>query len=299
MQTFEYQIDAACAGRRLDVFLTEVQGDLSRSYVQKLIGEGRVRANETPAKAHYRIKEGDQITLKVPDPEPLEVVAEPIPLNVVYEDEAMLVIDKPPGRVVHPAPGHTRGTLVNALLHHCRNLPGIGGVERPGIVHRLDKDTSGLMVVAKTDAALASLQQQFEQRRVRKIYLALVRGRLQPERGVIDRPIARHPVHRKKMAAAAGGREAVTEYEVVEHFKGYDLVRLHLKTGRTHQIRVHLASLGHPVLGDALYGGRSPAPPPPRQALHAHRLELLHPLTQKPQHFESPWPEDLAPWLHP
>ncbi|MFQ5482437.1 MAG: RluA family pseudouridine synthase [Nitrospinaceae bacterium] len=299
MHRLEFEIDPPCARKRLDIYLTEVQGDISRTFIQKLIGQGLVRVNGQLSKPKYQVRAGDEVTLTVPDPVPLELIPEPIPLQVVYEDPHLLVIDKPSGMVVHPAPGHPQGTLVHALLHHCRDLRGIGGVERPGIVHRLDKDTSGLILAAKTDKALLSLQQQFQDRGVRKTYLALARGRLQPTSGVISSAIARHPGHRKKMAARPGGRSAETAYEVVRHLAGYDFVRLFPKTGRTHQIRVHLASLGHPVLSDPLYGGRSSRqdPAPPRLALHAHRLGLAHPEGGQWMEFESPWPPDLAAWI--
>ncbi len=299
MQSFEFEVDSACDKTRLDVFLTGAQADISRNFVQKLIEEGRVQVNGAPARAKYRVKVGDSIVMTVPEPAPLEVQAEAIPLQIIFEDDQLIIIDKPAGMVVHPAPGHLGGTLVNALLHHCRDLSGIGGVERPGIVHRLDKDTSGLIAVAKTASALASLQNQFQERTIKKTYLALVFGRLSGKRGTISTAIARHPTDRKKMAAGETGRSAETIWEVVQHLEGYDLVRCFPKTGRTHQIRVHLASIGHPVLGDELYAGRRKitGPMPERQALHAHRLELTHPKSQKILTFTSDWPSDLAEWV--
>ncbi len=298
MKQLEFDIDPACEKKRLDVYLTDVQPDVSRNFVKKLIDEGRVRVNQQPAKANYRLKCGDHVELEIPDATPLEVVAEDIPLNIKHEDEHLIVIDKPAGLVVHPAPGHPSGTLVNALLFHCTDLKGIGGVERPGIVHRLDKDTSGLIVVAKTDHALASLQNQFQERTIKKVYLALARGRLSPAKGVVCLPIARHLKDRKKMATGTDdeGREAETAYEVILHMDGYDLVRLFPKTGRTHQIRVHLASLGHPILSDSLYGGRSRGREPvlDRQALHAHQLELIHPNNKEVMIFKSSLPADMA-----
>lgn len=293
---FEYEIDPACSRKRLDVYLTDVQSDISRSYIQKLIDSGRVTVNGAPAKSNYKLKAGDRVALTVPEPEPLDVQAEAIPLNIVYEDAGLIVIDKPPGMVVHPAPGHSAGTLVNALLHHCKDLPGIGGVERPGIVHRLDKDTSGLILVAKTSAVLQDLLRQFQERRVRKVYLALVKGRVDPPSGWIDAPIGRHRVHRKKMALTEGGREAQTYYEVLRQFDHHALVCAEPKTGRTHQIRVHLASIGHPILGDRLYGHLRGVPVPKlnRQALHAYRLEVTHPQTGAAMQWVSPLPEDMA-----
>ena len=296
MQQFEYDIDPACARKRLDIFLTEIQADITRSYIKKLIEAERVTVNGAPAKAHYKLKEGDRVEVEVPDPEPLEVKPEPIPLNIVYEDASLIVIDKPPGMVVHPAPGHSGGTLVNALLHHCHDLAGIGGVERPGIVHRLDKDTSGLIVAAKTEACMQSLTRQFKERDIHKVYLAMAKGTFESKTGTIDVPIGRHKTHRKKMSThTPAGREAQTRYEVIRQLDGYAYLQLFPKTGRTHQLRVHLASIGHPILGDRLYGGTlGPGLPQiARQALHAHRLELTHPVTGNLLQFESPLPSDM------
>ena len=296
MQQFEYDIDPACAKKRLDIFLTEIQADITRSYIKKLIETERVTVNGAPAKAHYKLKEGDRVEVEVPDPEPLEVKPEPIPLNIVYEDASLIVIDKLPGMVVHPAPGHSGGTLVNALLHHCHDLAGIGGVERPGIVHRLDKDTSGLIVAAKTEACMQSLTRQFKERDIHKAYLAMAKGTFESKTGTIDVPIGRHKTHRKKMSThAPAGREAQTRYEVIRQLDGYAYLRLFPRTGRTHQLRVHLASIGHPILGDRLYGGTlGPGLPQiARQALHAHRLELTHPVTGNLLQFESPLPSDM------
>lgn len=301
MEQFEYDIDPPCAKKRLDVFLTEVQSDISRSYIQKLIDSERVTVNGVAAKPHYKVKAGDRVMLTVPDPQPLDVQAEAIPLNIVYEDASLIVVDKPPGLVVHPAPGHAGGTLVNALLHHCKDLKGIGGVERPGIVHRLDKDTSGLVLVAKTGAALNDLLRQFKERQVKKVYLALVKGKLEPASGWIDAPIGRHRQHRKKMALNDDGRAAQTYYEVEKQFSQFALVRAEPKTGRTHQIRVHLASIGHPILGDRLYGHLRGATVPrmARQALHAHRLEVTHPESGQALQWVSPLPADLVQAMNP
>jgi 23S rRNA pseudouridine1911/1915/1917 synthase len=296
MQQFEYDIDPPCARKRLDIFLTEIQADITRSYIKKLIEAERVTVNGAPAKAHYKLKEGDRVEVEVPDPEPLEVKPEPIPLNIVYEDASLIVIDKPPGMVVHPAPGHSGGTLVNALLHHCHDLAGIGGVERPGIVHRLDKDTSGLIVAAKTEACMQSLTRQFKERDIHKVYLAMAKGTFESKTGTIDAPIGRHKTHRKKMSThTPAGREAQTRYKVIRQMDGYAYLQLFPRTGRTHQLRVHLASIGHPILGDRLYGGTlGPGLPQiARQALHAHRLELTHPVTGNLLQFESPLPSDM------
>jgi 23S rRNA pseudouridine1911/1915/1917 synthase len=300
MQHFEYDIDPACGKKRLDVFLTEAQADITRSYIKKLIETEHVTVNGAPAKAHYKLKEGDRVEVEVPDPEPLEVKPEAIPLTIVHEDASLIVIDKPPGMVVHPAPGHSGGTLVNALLHHCDDLAGIGGVERPGIVHRLDKDTSGLIVAAKTDACMQSLTRQFKERDIKKVYLALAKGTFESKMGVIDVPIGRHKTHRKKMSTHTSvGREAQTRYEVLRQLDGFAYVQLFPKTGRTHQLRVHLASIGHPILGDRLYGGTlGPGLPQiARQALHAHRLELTHPVTGNLLQLESPLPSDMEDLL--
>ncbi len=300
MQQFEYDIDPTCGKKRLDVFLSEIQAEITRSYVKKLIETGQVAVNGAPAKAHYKLKEGDQVSMTVPDPEPLEVQPEAIALNIVYEDDCLIVIDKPAGMVVHPAPGHSGGTLVNALLHHCKDLAGIGGVERPGIVHRLDKDTSGLIAAAKTEACMQSLARQFKEREIHKVYLAFAKGAFASKGGVIDAPIGRHKIHRKKMSTRTpAGREAETRYEVIRQLDGFAYVRLFPKTGRTHQLRVHLASVGHPILGDGLYGGTlGPGLPQiARQALHAHRLELTHPGTGNLLQLESPLPADMRALL--
>lgn len=296
MQHFEYDIDPACGKKRLDVFLTEVQADITRSYIKKLIETERVTVNDAPVKAHYKLKEGDHVEIEVADPEPLEIKPEAIPLNIVFEDASLIVIDKPPGIVVHPAPGHSGGTLVNALLHHCDDLASIGGVERPGIVHRLDKDTSGLIVAAKTNACMQSLTRQFKERNIKKVYLALAKGIFESQTGMIDTPIGRNKIHRKKMSTrTSAGREAQTRYEVLRQLDGFTYVQLFPKTGRTHQLRVHLASIGHPILGDRLYGGTlGPGLPQiARQALHAHQLELTHPVTGNLLQLESPLPSDM------
>jgi 23S rRNA pseudouridine1911/1915/1917 synthase len=296
------------AGERLDRFLTEQALTGSRNQVRKWIEEGRVTVNTVPVKAGYRLKEGDLIQVDPKAPEPLALEPEPIPLTVLWEDRDLLVIDKPAGLVVHPAPGHLSGTLVQALLHHCRDLSGIGGVLRPGIVHRLDKDTSGLLIVAKNDPTHRSLIRQFQSGEVFKEYRALVWGHPSPRQGRIDRPIGRHPVHRKKMAVTeTRGKPALTEWVVEEMYPaGLALLRVRIKTGRTHQIRVHLASVGLPVLGDPLYGptkGKSAQRAPlssqaltqiSRQMLHAARLSFIHPGTKEELALEAPLPADLV-----
>jgi 23S rRNA pseudouridine1911/1915/1917 synthase len=293
MQTFEFDIDPTCEKKRLDAFIAEMNINLSRSYAQKLIEEKFISVNGTPSKSKYKLKAGDHIEGTIPDPEHLDVTAENIPLQIIYEDEGLVVVDKAAGMVVHPAPGHFNGTLVNALLFHCKDLAGIGGVERPGIVHRLDKDTSGIVAVAKTESAYKSIAAQFQERTIKKVYLALVKGALRQMQGTIDAPIGRHKTQRKKMAIDEEGRESQTRYELIKQYNGFAYIRLHPTTGRTHQIRVHLASIGNPVLGDDLYGGKTvKSPAMNRQALHAHKLELEHPAGHILK-LESPLPEDI------
>ncbi|MBC8287065.1 MAG: RluA family pseudouridine synthase [Nitrospinae bacterium] len=298
MEQYEFKVDSISSRERLDVFLSAQQAEISRSRLKKLIIEGRVTVNGVVRPVGYKISEGDLITVQVPTPVPLDTVAEPIPLNIVFEDEYLLALDKPAGIVVHPAPGHYTGTLVNALLHHCKDLSGIGGVERPGIVHRLDKDTSGLVMVAKTESAHKNLSAQFKKREIRKEYLAIVKGNVKKDEGSIHAAIGRHKVHRKKMdTRALNGREASTEYQVVYRCQKWSYLKLWPKTGRTHQIRVHLASIHHPVIGDQHYGGKSVDLKIPRQALHAHRLELKHPITGLGLSFHAPLPQDMRVFL--
>jgi 23S rRNA pseudouridine1911/1915/1917 synthase len=280
------------AGERLDVFLARAAG-ISRAAAQRLIAEGAVTASGVPRRRPAeRLQAGERLEVRLPPPRPAVPEPEAVPLRIVYEDDHLLVIDKPAGMTVHPAPGHARGTLVNAVLAHCPDLPGIGGVQRPGIVHRLDKDTSGLIVVAKSEAAHQGLATQLKERRVKKTYLALVRGRLEPAAAVIDAPIGRDPSNRRRMAVVpAGGREARTAYVVRASYPGYTLVEARPETGRTHQVRVHFASLGRPLAGDVLYGGSRELAP--RQFLHAWRLRFRHPIDGRELSFEAPLPADL------
>jgi 23S rRNA pseudouridine1911/1915/1917 synthase len=289
------------AGMRLDQFITSRLPDLSRSQVQRLIRDGRVDAGPH-VKAGLAVSAGQQVRVDVPPPLPAEPAAEDLPLTVLYDDADLAVIDKPAGMVVHPAAGHARGTLVNALLHHVTGLSGIGGTERPGIVHRLDRGTSGVMVIAKHDRAHRHLARQFHDRLVRKEYLALVWGKPVAGRH-FEAPIGRDPNNRKKMSSRArGGRVAITDIVAVEVFRGVSLVRLSIGTGRTHQIRVHLSEAGYPLLGDALYGGTRKRLPThlaavaklDRPALHAARLSFGHPETGEPLEFDAPLPADLA-----
>jgi 23S rRNA pseudouridine1911/1915/1917 synthase len=286
------------AGRRLDAWLAAQRRDLSRARIQDLIRAGQVTVNGRPAKASAGLTAGMTISLTVPPATASELRPESIPLDVLYEDDDLLALNKPAGLVVHPAAGHASGTLVNALLAHCPDLPGINGEKRPGIVHRLDRDTTGVMVVAKTDLAMRALVDAFKARTVRKEYAALVWGVLTPPAGRVETLIGRSTHNRKKMSAAPSrGRPAVTLYETVEVFAGASLLRVRIETGRTHQIRVHMAWLGHPVVGDAEYGrqraNRLAVPLPTRQMLHAERLTLAHPRTGEPLTFTAPLPEDM------
>jgi 23S rRNA pseudouridine1911/1915/1917 synthase len=292
-------------GRRLDQCLTGLRPEWSRSRVQKLIAGGHVTLAGQAAKASAVVREGQSIDVLEPPAEPTTAEAENIELDIVYEDPELLVVNKPAGLVIHPAAGNRAGTLVNALLHHCRDLSGIGGVERPGIVHRLDKDTTGLIVVAKTDRAHLGLSLAFRQRRVTKTYLTVCYGCPPELEGVIEAPIGRHPRNRRQMAVVKDGRTARTRYRVEERLAGTAIVSCSPVTGRTHQIRVHMAHIGHALVGDQLYAGRqwrNLVPPEastacrcfPRQALHAWRLGFPHPATGDEVRFEASLPEDLV-----
>ncbi len=287
-------------GERLDKYVAEMVADLSRSRVQKLIEEGLITVNGGVAKQSYPVGSGDEILVRIPQPEPMEVKPQAIPLDIVYEDRDIIVVDKPPGMVVHPAYGHRTGTLVNAVLAHYPDLAGVGDARRPGIVHRLDKDTSGLIIVAKSDAARRHLQRQFKRREVHKIYLALLEGSLEPARGVIEAPIGRDKRRRKRMAVVEGGREARTEYRVVEYFddaggasRPHTLVEAEPETGRTHQVRVHFASIGHPLVGDPVYGFRKQPLSLPRQFLHAQTLGFRLPDSDEYIELTAELPDDL------
>lgn len=285
--------EAEDAGTRADVFLAAKLG-VSRSNMQKLLEDGRVKRGEKIIKANYKVRAGEMFVVDIPEPEPIEAVPENIPLDIIYEDDDVVVLNKARGMVVHPAPGNYTGTLVNALLYHCSNLSGINSAIRPGIVHRLDKDTSGIMIVAKNDAAHISLSQQIQSKTAVRTYLAVVRGNIKTDSGTIETQIARDKTDRKKMAVVKeGGRDAITDYEVLERFGKYTLVRCKLRTGRTHQIRVHLEYLGYPLVGDPKY---SPMKTPfgiKGQALHSHTLEFTHPRTGERMKFEAPLPEDM------
>lgn len=287
----QYEFRVNSQGARLDQYLAEMNLGLTRSRLRQLINEGHALVNAQPAKPSQRLRPGDLVGLSVPPARPSRAVAQDIPITVVYQDSQLVVIDKPPGLAVHPGPGHPDQTLVNGLLALCPDIEGIGGEVRPGIVHRLDKDTSGLMIAAKTQQAHLGLSQQIKGREVEKNYLALVEGTPGSDSGIIDAPIGRDPRRRTRMSVLVEGRESRTGYQLVEQTQGHTLLELRLYTGRTHQARVHMAWLGHPLLGDAVYGRRSPLLR--RHFLHASRLAFAHPTSAEPLEFRSPLPPDL------
>jgi 23S rRNA pseudouridine1911/1915/1917 synthase len=304
-QTTLLTVAGSDQGSRLDQFLAS-RTEFSRARLARWLKGGQVLVNDGTRPASYRVRLGDRVSLTVPPPEPSPLAPEALPLDILYEDQDLILVNKPPGLVVHPAPGHRQGTLLNALLHHCPNLAAVGDLSRPGLVHRLDKDTSGVLVAAKTALAHARLVRQFHDREVEKTYVALVWGRFDRSHGAIDQQIGRHPSVRQKMSAhPRRGKPAVTYWQVVREFIGpLTLVELSPKTGRTHQLRVHLAMLGHPVVGDATYGGGAARlkenprlqglrPLVTRQLLHAKRLVLTHPRSGAPISGEAPWPEDF------
>lgn len=287
----KYHLVVSSAGVRLDRFVADKCPELTRTHAQKLIADGFITVNGREARSSLRLDSGDQVDIIVPMALPSPLTPEAIPLNVVYEDEDLLVVDKPPGLTVHPAPGHPDHTLLNALLSHVPHLAQMGDSLRPGIVHRLDKDTSGLMIVAKNRAAQMNLIEQFRTRSVVKVYLVLVKGRLTPEKGIIDAAIGRDMRNRKRMAVVKAGMQARTQYQVIKYMDGYTLLEVMPETGRTHQIRVHLAAIGYPVVGDAVYGVKSPHLS--RQFLHACRLGFRLPSSGEYVEFKSELPQDL------
>jgi len=296
---------------RLDVFLSMNEPGLSRSRIQSLIKEGNVKVNENLSKPSQRLKCGDRVDISVPPPSAVNLVPQDVNFSVIYEDRSLIVVSKPAGVVVHPAPGHSEGTLVHGLLKHCKDLSGIGGELRPGIVHRLDKDTSGLLVAAKNDRAHLSLARQFKSGEVKKEYAAIVHGRMKTNVGEVNLPIGRHPVNRKKMTVVSkGGRQSITRWQKVEEFEaGFSFLSILLKTGRTHQIRVHMSHIGHPLAGDSVYGhglswwkrncpaGKLLSCQAQRQMLHSFHLGFTHPENNTFMEFESPLPQDMVELL--
>ncbi|HAA42435.1 MAG TPA: RluA family pseudouridine synthase [Ruminiclostridium sp.] len=280
-------------GIRIDVWLSEKIGDLSRSYIQKLLKDKNVLVNGNAVKANYKIAEGDQVTVKIPKEKEPEIVAEDIEIQILYEDEDILVVNKPKGMVVHPAAGNYSGTLVNALMAYCgENLSDINGIMRLGIVHRIDKDTSGILLVAKNNTSHEILTERFKNHDIKRVYETVVHGVLREDFGKIDAPIGRHPVYRKKMAVnTKNGKRAVTHFKVIERFDNATYVEVTLETGRTHQIRVHMSHIGHPVIGDEVYGRKKEKYRIEGQALHAKVLGFVHPLKNKYMEFEAPLPE--------
>ncbi len=291
-QTITFQVESG--GERLDKAVVAVVPNLSRAVVQRFVKKGQVTVNGRSSKPSYRVEVGDEVVVRVPAERPPQVLPEQVALDVIYEDEHLLMINKPSGMVVHPAHGHESGTLVNAVLGYLPQVLDVGGPERSGIVHRLDKDTSGLIIVAKNETVRNALQRRFKRRQVKKTYLALVEGHPEPRQGAIDAPIGRHKRQRKRMAIVRSGRDAYTAYRVIETFDDHSLVELQPETGRTHQLRVHMAWLGCPVVGDRIYGRRKQQLLKHRHFLHARRLELTHPVTGAPLSLTASLPDNLA-----
>lgn len=292
MDYFTFAAEKEDVGTRIDVFLAENMENLSRSGVQKLIDEGSITLNGGKTKANYKLREKDVIDVEVPEVKEVEILPEDIPLDILYEDADVIVVNKPQGMVVHPAPGHTSGTLVNALMYHCGDsLSGINGEKRPGIVHRIDKDTSGVLMIAKNDAAHQSLAAQLAEHSITRKYNAVVYNGFNEEEGTVDKPIGRNPQDRKKMAVTEKhSRHAVTHYRVIERMEKFTLIEAQLETGRTHQIRVHMTYIGHPLLGDPVYGPKNQPIKLEGQALHARVLGFIHPRTGEYMEFEAPLP---------
>lgn len=290
METKVYTVEEEMIGKRLDVFVTENYEEMSRSFVQGLIEKGNIKVNGNLKKSNYKLRRDDRIEIEEVEPVELEVEAENIPMDIVYEDSDVIVINKPQDMVVHPAPGNYSGTLVNGLLYHCKDLSGINGVIRPGIVHRIDKDTSGVLVIAKNDKAHNSLAMQLKDHSMTRAYYAIVEGIIKEDEGTIRTNIGRHPVERIKMAVVRDGKEAVTHFKVLERFKNNTLVECRLETGRTHQIRVHMAYIHHPLIGDPVYGHKKQRFKLQGQALHAKILGFIHPTTGKYMEFNSQLP---------
>ena len=287
------EVSSEQCGERLDKFLCEIYPDRSRSFFQNLIKEERITLSGTALKANYKIREGDKISVEIPEPVETEILAEPIPLDILYEDEDVLIVNKPKDMVVHPSAGHISGTLVNAVMYHCKDsLSGINGQIRPGIVHRIDKDTTGSLIICKNDESHVAIAEQIKVHSVHRVYVGIVCGNIREEEGTIDKPIGRHPIDRKKMAInEKNGKSAVTHYKVLERFGAYTFAQFRLETGRTHQIRVHMASIGHPLLGDEVYGsGRNHRKGLQGQCLHARTIGFVHPSTGEQIEVSAPIP---------
>ena len=293
MEILEFSVDGSENGIRIDRYLSEKNAELSRSYLQKLLKEQGITVNGREVKANYTVQAGDEIRISLPDLSEPDILPEDIPLDILYEDEDVMVVNKPKGMVVHPSAGHTSGTLVNAILFHCQgNLSGINGVMRPGIVHRIDKDTTGALLICKNDVAHRDLAEQLKEHSIKRRYRAIVSGNLKDDEGTVEGPIGRHPVDRKKMAINyKNGKEAITHYKVLERFGNATYIECRLETGRTHQIRVHMTSIGHPLLGDEVYGSGKNPYHLQGQALHAMVLGFVHPRTGEYLEFTAPLPE--------
>ena len=294
MSALTLPVPPEAAGGRIDAWLSDQREDLTRSAAARLLEDGQVTCGGKPLPKNYRLRGGETLTVTLPEVQETELLAQDIPLDVVYEDEDVIVLNKPKGLVVHPAPGHADGTLVNALLHHCGDsLSGIGGEKRPGIVHRIDRDTSGLIIAAKNDFAHQKLSAQLSDHSLARTYECIVVGNLREDSGTVDAPIGRDRRDRKKMAVVPDGRRAVTHWEVIARYPGFTHVRCRLETGRTHQIRVHMAYLGHPILGDTVYGAKKPVPGLQGQCLHAVGLRFVHPRTGETVALTCPLPEEF------
>ncbi|MFR7358930.1 MAG: RluA family pseudouridine synthase [Dorea longicatena] len=290
----EFSIDHETEGQRIDRYLSDTLEDRSRSYIQKIIKDGHVTVNQKPVKANYRLSFGDRVEVTLPEAKEPDIEPENIPLDILYEDQDIIMVNKPKQMVVHPAPGHYSGTLVNALMYHCGDeLSGINGCMRPGIVHRIDMDTTGSLVVCKNDKAHQSLSEQLKEHSIRRIYVAIVHGNIKEDSGTVNAPIGRHPTDRKKMSThCKNGRNAITHYKVLERFGDYTYIQCELETGRTHQIRVHMASIGHPLVGDEVYGPKKcPFKGLQGQTLHARTLGIIHPSTGEYLEVNAPLPE--------
>lgn len=293
MELQKFIVEDMDEGQRLDVYISNQLAHLSRSFIQKLIGQGNIQINGSKEIVKkYKVSENDEIEIEIPDPELLKIEPEDIPVDIVYEDEDIVIVNKPQGMVVHPAPGNYHGTLVNALLYQCKNLSSINGVIRPGIVHRIDKDTSGLLMVAKNDKAHRSLAEQLKEHSVNRVYIALVHGNIREEHGTINAPIGRHPIDRMKMAVVdRNGRNAVTHFRVLERYGDYSFIEARLETGRTHQIRVHMSYIHHPLVGDPIYGQKKEKFYTEGQALHAQTIGFIHPSTGEYMEFHAEIPD--------